>query len=80
MSIKQSTILILLMAFISLGMTKEIDISDTKIESSVYVCGASKIYHRSKSHVALGRCKSGIKKMTETKAKDLGKRVCRCRS
>ncbi|RZS93986.1 hypothetical protein EV197_2568 [Aquimarina brevivitae] len=78
MSIKQPIILILLMAFISLGMTKKIDTSDIKSDSSVYVCGASMIYHRSKSHSALGRCKSGIKKMTDTKAIDLGKRVCRC--
>ncbi len=45
----------------------------------VYVCGKSKIYHDSRTHGALDRCKSGITKMTESKAKSLGKRKCKCR-
>ena len=69
---------ITLAAFVSFGFSSynSSELNDTKV---VYVCGKSKIYHRIKSHSALGRCKSGITKMSEAKAKDAGKRVCKCR-
>lgn len=37
----------------------------TNVSAKVYVCGKSEIYHPTKSHSALGRCKSGITEMTE---------------
>ncbi len=46
----------------------------------VYVCGKSKVYHKIRTHSALGRCKSGITKFTETEAINSGKRICKCRS
>jgi hypothetical protein len=49
------------------------------VEATVCVCGKSKIYHKVKTHSALGRCKSGITKFTETEAINTGKRVCKCR-
>ncbi len=48
-------------------------------KAEVYVCGQSKIYHSSKTHMALKRCKSGITKITLSKAKSLGKRSCKCK-
>jgi|JQIA01.1.fsa_nt_gb hypothetical protein len=81
MKIKKGTIVLLFMAYVSFGMTEKLMETKTEIKSTtVYVCGKSKIYHKSKYHSALGRCKSGIKKMTESKAKNLKKRVCKCRS
>ena len=46
----------------------------------VYVCGKSKVYHKIRTHSALGRCKSGITKFTETEAINSGKRIGKCRS
>lgn len=51
----------------------------TNNETIVYVCGKSKIYHKVKTHSALGRCTSGIKELTEQEAVSYGKRVCKCR-
>ncbi|SFS30617.1 hypothetical protein [Lutibacter maritimus] len=51
----------------------------TPIDNTVYVCGKSEIYHNSKKHSALGRCKSGIKEMKESEAKKAGKRICKCK-
>lgn len=52
----------------------------TEADTYVYVCGKSKIYHNSKYHSALGRCKSGVTKMTVSKAKSLEKKACKCRN
>jgi hypothetical protein len=80
MEIKKLTIFLLFISLMSFGNTESLKFYENSTENTVYVCGKSKIYHRSKSHSALGRCKSGIKKMTESKAKNLGKRVCKCRN
>lgn len=55
------------------------NIEEENVISTVYVCGKSNIYHNSKSHTALGRCKSGIKSMSVSEAKRMGKRICKCR-
>jgi hypothetical protein len=60
------------------GFTKYNTIK-TITKTTVYVCGKSKIYHKVKTHSALGRCKSGITEFTETEAINSGKRVCKCR-
>ena len=50
-------------------------------ESTVYVCGSSKIYHTSRSHTALSsRCTHTIKSMSESTAQSQGKRACKCRN
>ena len=54
--------------------------STTKLLDTVYVCGQSGIYHPSKYHSALGRCKHKIYTMTEAEAIRIGKRHCRCRN
>tara|TARA_R110002050_G_scaffold300786_1_gene472683 strand:- start:21249 stop:22262 length:1014 start_codon:yes stop_codon:yes gene_type:complete len=46
-------------------------------EQMVWVCGKSKIYHVSKDHGALKRCKSGIREITLTEALKLGLRMCK---
>lgn len=53
--------------------------TNNSLADKVFVCGKSKIYHKSDSHNALGNCKSGIAEMTEKKAKDKGLRVCKCK-
>lgn len=50
------------------------------VGTTVYVCGKSKVYHKVKTHSALGRCKSGITEFTEAEAINAGKRICKCRS
>lgn len=66
--------------FTLVGFTTQ-NTPENNIETTtVYVCGKSKIYHKNKTHSALGRCKSGITKFTETEAINAGKRVCKCRS
>ncbi|MBA4240914.1 MAG: hypothetical protein C0448_09305 [Sphingobacteriaceae bacterium] len=53
----------------------------TKTENiKVYVCGESKIYHPTKDHSALGRCKHSIFEMTEKEAIKQGKKECKCKS
>lgn len=47
--------------------------------TTVYVCGKSEVYHPTKSHSALDRCKSGITEMSEKEALNVGKRKCKCR-
>ncbi|WP_159038423.1 hypothetical protein [Brumimicrobium mesophilum] len=78
--IRKTTISLLFISFFSLGMTENPISSKPDSATTVYVCGESKIYHKIKSHAALGRCKSGITKMTEAKAEELGKRVCKCKN
>lgn len=51
----------------------------TNTSTTVYVCGKSEVYHSTKSHSALDRCKSGITEMTEKEALNAGKRKCKCR-
>ncbi len=51
----------------------------TNASTTVYVCGKSEVYHPTKSHSALDRCKSGITEMTEKEALNAGKRKCKCR-
>ena len=51
----------------------------TNTTTNVYVCGKSEVYHPTKSHSALDRCKSGITEMTEKEALNAGKRKCKCR-
>lgn len=80
MRVKKFTIFLCLIGLMSFGTTKNLKVDISNSETTVYVCGKSKIYHKSKSHSALNRCKSGIKKITESKAKDLGKRVCKCKN
>ncbi|MBE7693619.1 hypothetical protein [Tenacibaculum finnmarkense] len=76
---KKGTILLLFAAYISFGMTENLKVTEAQ-STIVYVCGKSKIYHKVNYHSALkNRCKSGISEITESKAKSLGKRVCRCR-
>lgn len=55
--------------------------SEIKINTAttVYVCGKSEVYHPTKSHSALDRCKSGISEMTEKEALNAGKRKCKCK-
>lgn len=67
-------------SFVSFGMTDKLITDKISTQVTVYVCGESKIYHKSKSHSALDRCKTGITKMTESKAKGLGKRICKCKN
>jgi hypothetical protein len=54
-------------------------INATSSNYTVYVCGKSTIYHDASFHAALKRCKSGISKMVESKAINLGKRECNCK-
>ena len=50
------------------------------IEIMVWVCGKSKIYHTSKTHSSLERCKSEVKEISLTKAIELGLRECKCKN
>lgn len=45
----------------------------------VYVCGNSKIYHKSKKHSAFRKCKAKIIKMTLINAKKMKKKECKCK-
>lgn len=72
--------LIGILLLFSTSLVDKLDIDIEKFDlSTVYVCGKSSIYHTSKSHTALGRCKSGIISMSDSKARQMGKRQCRCR-
>ncbi|MBD3725352.1 MAG: hypothetical protein IE891_11425 [Flavobacteriaceae bacterium] len=53
--------------------------SEIKTSETVYVCGKSDVYHPTRSHSALDRCKSGITEMSEKEAINAGKRKCKCR-
>ena len=65
------------MFFLFSGMTKSNYYkNDIKY---VYVCGKSKIYHKSNTHSSFKRCKSNVRKITESQAKKEGKRVCKCK-
>lgn len=74
MKIKNLFLFGILITLLSFTNTIRID-----LDSNVYVCGKSTIYHLTNSHAALKRCTSGITKMKESEALDLGKRVCRCK-
>lgn len=63
-------------ALLSFSSSSEIK---TNASTTVYVCGKSEVYHPTKSHSALDRCKSGIKEMTEKEAINAGKRACKCK-
>ena len=76
---KKAILIVSLICFTLTGFTNKYSIT-TATESTVYVCGKSKIYHKVKTHSALGRCKSGITEFTENEAINAGKRVCKCRS
>lgn len=80
LKIKKITVFLLFISLMSFGSTENLIVDENSSETTVYVCGKSKIYHKTTSHSALGRCKSGITKITESKAKRLGKRVCKCKS
>jgi len=77
---KKTHFLILISSIIFLSFTEKYKSPEiSKKETTVYVCGKSKIYHKKKTHAALKRCTSGISTTTESKAKKLGKRDCKCR-
>ncbi len=76
---KNNYLILLFTTFMFLSFIEKEEIISKK-ETTVFVCGKSKIYHKSKSHSALKRCKSGISEMTETKAKKYGKRACKCKN
>lgn len=71
-------LLFLGLAFFTFGFTPEMS-TETEPAKTVYVCGQSKIYHPTDTHGALKRCKSGITSMSEADAKDMGKRICKCK-
>lgn len=80
MSVKLSILLIpifLIFGFVEKPQTVE---QNNNVSATVYVCGKSKIYHNSRSHSALSRCTSGITKMSDSRARGLGKRLCKCRN
>jgi hypothetical protein len=80
MKIKNASLLFLFVSIFSFGMTESTaKIDTTTSDTTVYVCGKSKIYHNSRSHGALDKCKSGIFEITAAKAKGLGKRACKCK-
>lgn len=70
---KLKSIILCFSIFLSLGY------SNIPVDRTVYVCGKSDIYHPTTSHSALGRCKSGITKWSESDAKEAGKRICKCK-
>lgn len=64
---------IILLLFVSAA------ISSFKIDSKVYVCGSSKVYHPNKSHNSFNNCTHSISEMKESEAISAGKRACKCK-
>ena len=72
-------LILTLSVFTLLSFSSSSEIKTNATSTTVYVCGKSDIYHPTKSHSALDRCKSGITEMTEKEALNDGKRKCKCR-